>query len=77
MSKKSNDINDNSEPLVPPGEDQYLLGSLDAERLENVKLGLAKSYFDSIPKIYLHPEYIRGFNKFLEENTLIEIEKIQ
>ena len=45
-NNKSLNINSNEQGAnIPPGEDQYLLGWDDAEKLEKEKPGMARTFF--------------------------------
>lgn len=74
MAKKRNKIKEPNDDknMIPPGEDQYLLGWGDAERLENIKPGLARSFIKlSSIATGFHLEYVKGFSTYVEKHAPI------
>lgn len=63
---------DVKEQLVPDGEDQYLFGYNDAERMEKIKAGLALKFYNFPGTDNYHPEYVRGFRDYMNNNNLFQ-----
>lgn len=78
MTKKRKKNNDQAKTntdldIVPPGEDQYLLGWNDAEKLEKAKPGMGRT-FSKLSHLF-HEEYTKGFSAYMEKYAEPEKEK--